>query len=198
MKSEGFTNLEQLQGWFVRRVEKSVSAHGKTIIGWSEIAQGGLAQNAAVMDWIGGATEAASTGHDAVMATKSCYLDYYQSTNHIAEPHAIGGFVPVEKVYAFEPVPTNLPAAFESHILGGQCNLWTEYVASLAHVEYMLFPRACALAEVTWSARSARNIDDFNRRLKIGNQRLQAAGINHHRMDGEPAETMAAKSVQGF
>ncbi|HTB84570.1 MAG TPA: beta-N-acetylhexosaminidase [Candidatus Sulfotelmatobacter sp.] len=198
MKTGGLKNFDELQGWFVRRVEKSVSAHGKTLIGWSEILQGGLAQNSAVMDWIGGAVEAASTGHDVVMASKLCYLDYYQSTNHIAEPHAIGGFVPLEKIYAFEPVPTNLPAAYESHILGGQCNLWTEYVASLPHAEYMIFPRACALAEVTWSAKSARNFDDFNRRLKTGNQRLSAAGINHHRLDGESAETVASKNQSGF
>ena len=180
MKAEGLTNEDELQSWFIRRIEKTVNAQGKTLIGWSEILQGGLAQNAVVMDWIGGATEAASTGHDVVMTpTKFCYLDYYQSTNHLTEPHAIGGFLPLEKVYAFEPVPKNLASEFRAHILGGQCNLWTEYVAALPHAEYMIFPRACALAEVTWSAKAPRNFDDFVRRLKISDQRLDQLGVNY-------------------
>ena len=107
------------------------------------------------------------------------YLDYYQSTNHATEPRAIGGFLPLKKVYSFEPVPAELAPEFQSNILGGQCNLWTEYVASLSHAEYMIWPRACALAEVTWSARDSRDFADFSRRLKIHEQRLGELGVNY-------------------
>jgi hexosaminidase len=182
MKREGLKNEEELQSWFIRRMEKTVNAHGKTLLGWSEILQGGLAHNAVVMDWIGGATEAAGAGHDVVMTpTKFCYLDYYQSTNHAAEPRAIGGFLPLEKVYAFEPVPARLAPEFQVHILGGQCNLWTEYIPSLARAEYMLFPRACALAEVTWSAKTARDFPDFSQRLQVEFQRFDQQGVNYRR-----------------
>ncbi len=151
MKREGLKNPEELQSWFIKRIEKFVNSRGKTLIGWSEILQGGLAPSAIVMDWIGGGREAAGKGHDVVMSpTAFCYLDHYQSTNHSTEPRAIGGFLPLKKVYSFEPVPTNLPPQFQAHILGAQGNLWTEYVASLAHAEYMIFPRMCALAEVDW------------------------------------------------
>ena len=182
MKREGLKNAEELQSWFVKRIEKFVDAHGKTLVGWSEILQGGLAQNAVVMDWIGGARKAAMAGHDVVMTPNShCYLNYYQSTNHIAEPRAQGGYLSLEKIYSFEPVPTNLPAQFQSHILGAQGNLWTEWVASLPHVEYMLFPRLCALAEVDWSAKDARDWDDFQTRLPVHEQRLDHLGVNYRR-----------------
>jgi hypothetical protein len=139
------------------------------------------------MDWIGGGREAANEGHDVVMTpTKYCYLDYYQSTNHATEPRAIGGFLPLEKVYSFEPIPTNLPAQFQPHILGAQGNLWTECVASLPHAEYMIFPRMCALAEVTWSPKDARDWDDFLRRLAITEQRLDELGVNYRRSTSEP------------
>ena len=96
------------------------------------------------MDWIGGATEAASAGHDVVMTPESdCYLDHYQSRDHAKEPRAIGGFLPLRKVYAFEPIPAKLAAQFQEHILGAQGNLWTEYVPNLRHAEYMIFPREC-------------------------------------------------------
>jgi hexosaminidase len=182
MHREGLTNADELQNWFTREIEKFVNAHGKRLIGWSEIAASGVTTNAAVMDWQGGGLEAASSGHDVVMApTKFCYLDYYQSTNHSTEPHAIGGFLPLEKVYAFDPIPAKLEPESQSHFLGGQCNLWTEYVASLPHVEYMIWPRACALAEVTWSAKDSRNFDDFYRRLQIHSNRLMELGINFRR-----------------
>ena len=156
MKREGLKNEDELQSWFTRRIEKFVSAHGHTMIGWSEILQGGLPQNAAVMDWIGGAREAASAGHDVVMTpTAYCYFDFYQSSNHVAEPKAAtwGGPLTLNKMYAFDPMPTNVPPQLQSYILGAQGNLWTEQIPNLKHAEYMIFPRACALAEVTWSAK---------------------------------------------
>ncbi len=180
IKREGLTNEDQLQSWFMKRVEKFVNAHGRTMVGWSEILKGGLASNAVVMDWIGGADEAASSGHDVVMTpTKFCYFDYYQSTNRAAEPRAIGGFLPLEKVYSLEPIPANLPEQYVHHILGAQGNLWTEYIPNLHYAEYMIFPRLTALAEVDWSPESARNFDDFNRRLQVEFQRFNELGINY-------------------
>ena len=188
MKREGLKNEEELQSWFTRRIEKFVSARGRTMIGWSEILQGGLAQNAAVMDWIGGAKEAASAGHDVVMTpTAYCYFDFYQSSNHTTEPKAAawGGPLTLNKMYAFEPMPTNVPPPLQSHILGAQGNLWTEQVPNLKHAEYMTFPRASALAEVTWSAKDSRDWDDFTRRLQIHVQRLAQLGINYRRASVE-------------
>jgi hexosaminidase len=182
MKREGLTNEDELQSWFIQRIEKFVHAHGRTMIGWSEIMKGGLASNAVVMDWIGGGKEAASAGHDVVMTPRPfCYLNLYQSQNHATEPRANGSFVPLERVYSFEPVPTGLPAVFQPHVLGAQANLWTEYIASLPHAEYMLFPRLCAMAEVVWSPQTARNWPDFQRRLKADEQRLGELGVNYYR-----------------
>ena len=122
MKREGLKNEEELQSWFVRRIEKIVNANGHSMIGWSEILQGGLAQNAAVMDWIGGAQEATAAGHDVVMTpTAYCYFDFYQSTNHATEPKAAawGGPLPLNKMYAFDPMPTNVPpGSATAYILG--------------------------------------------------------------------------------
>ncbi|MGA3266890.1 MAG: beta-N-acetylhexosaminidase [Verrucomicrobiota bacterium] len=183
MRREGLKNTDELQAWFTRRVEQMVNARGKHLVGWSEITGDGVTTNAVVMDWIGGAQEATGTGHDVVMApTGYCYFDYYQSTNHLTEPPAIGGFLPLQKVYSFEPIPPNLPPQLQLRILGGQGNLWTEYVASLPHAEYMLFPRACALAEDTWSAREARNWDDFQRRLQVDRLRLDQLRVNYRRL----------------
>ena len=119
-------------------------------------------------------------GHDVVMTpTAYCYLDYYQSTNHSTEPRAIGGYLPLEKVYAFEPVPAQLAPGLQRHILGAQGNLWTEYIPDLKQVEYMAFPRLSAIAEVTWSAKSTRDFADFSRRIQVMERRLDQPGINH-------------------
>ena len=180
MKREGLTNEDELQGWMMQRMEKFVLAHGRTPIGWSEIMQGGLARNTVVMDWIGGATPAASEGFDVVMTpTGFCYLDYYQSTNSATEPRAIGGFLPLSTVYSFEPIPGNLPEPNTTHILGAQGNLWTEYIPNLHYAEYMIFPRLTALAEVDWSSPSARDFGDFSRRLQVECQRFDELGINY-------------------
>lgn len=182
IKREGLKNEDELQSWFMRRIEKIVNASGHSMIGWSEILQGGLAKNAAVMDWIGGGTEAASAGHNVVMTpTAYCYLDFYQSANKTAEPVAAGWGPPLtlNKMYAFEPIPTNLPPQLEPFVLGAQGNLWAERIPNLKHAEYMLFPRACALAEVTWSARNARDWDDFMRRLRVHVRRLEELNVNY-------------------
>jgi len=191
MRREGFTKEGELEGYFIRRVEKFINAHNRRLVGWSEIRQGGLAANATVMDWVGGATEAAMSGHDVVMSPLAdCYFDHYQSTNHTKEPYSIGGYLPLRQVYAFEPMPANLPAQYQSHILGAQANVWTEYIPSFRHVEYMVFPRLCALAEVVWSPKDSRNWDDFSRRVRVDCARLDLAGVNHHDLPGMVEDPM--------
>jgi len=182
MRREGLKNEEELQSWFTRRIERIVNARGRSMIGWSEILQGGLAENAAVMDWIGGAREAAGAGHNVVMTpTAYCYFDFYQASNHVAEPKAAGwgGPLTLNKMYGFDPMPTNVPPELQSHILGAQGNLWTEQIPNLRQAEYMTFPRACALAEVTWSAKEAKNWGDFMCRLQIQARRFDELNINY-------------------
>ena len=182
IRDEGLKNEEELQSYFTKRIEKFISAHGRTLIGWSEILQGGLAQNATVMDWIGGGVEAAREGHDVVMSpTAYCYFDHYQSTNRLAEPKAIGGFLPLNKVYEFEPIPAKLLEQFDSHILGAQANLWAEYVPNFKHAQYMIFPRLAALSEVVWSPRTARDWNSFTNRLPVEFRRFDEQGINYRK-----------------
>ncbi len=194
MRQEGLHKEADLENYFIRRIEKCVNAHGRNLIGWSEIREGGLAQNAAIMDWAGGATEAAMAGHDVVMSPLAdCYFDHYQSEDHSTEPHAIGGFLPLSQVYAYEPVPATLDARYQSHILGAQANEWTEYMPSLKHVEYMAFPRLCALSEVVWSPKSSRNWPDFTRRLPTDCRRLEMLGVNYRHQTGSTNPAYSAK-----
>ncbi|MDB6121673.1 MAG: hexosaminidase [Pedosphaera sp.] len=186
-QQEGLKTAPELEGYFIRRIEKCINAHGRSLIGWSEIREGGLAQNAAIMDWIGGAIEAATAGHNVVMTPLAdCYFDHYQSTNTVTEPHAIGGYLPLDQVYNFNPMPAKLESQYQSHILGAQANVWTEYMPSLSHVEYMVFPRLCALAEVTWSPQKARNWADFNQRMQLNYRRLDQFNINYRRNTSNP------------
>jgi hexosaminidase len=191
MKQEGLKNQAELQSWFTRRIEKFVSAHGRTLIGWSEILQGGIAQNAVVMDWIGGATEAAKAGHDVVMSPSHyAYFDFYQTPNFSNEPPAQNwaGPLPLNKVFSFEPVPVDLAPQLQAHILGAQGNLWTEKIPNLKHAEYMIFPRECAIAEIAWSSKSSRDWDDFMRRLQIHVRRLDELNINYRHAAVETPE----------
>jgi hexosaminidase len=182
MKTETLATEHELQSWFIRRIEKFINAHDRNLIGWSEIREGGLAENAAVMDWIGGGLEAAREGHDVIMTPSGfCYLDHYQAIDQASEPKAICCYLPLKKVYAFEPLPAGLPAERHAHILGAQGNVWTEYIPDFAQVEYMAFPRLSALAEVVWSPASARNWEGFQRRLVTEQQRLERMGVNYRR-----------------
>jgi hexosaminidase len=180
MKAENLKDEKELQAYFIRRIEKIVNADGKCLIGWSEIREGGLAPSAALMDWIGGGAESAASGHDVVMSpTKFCYFDHYQSTNHLAEPRAIGGYLPLQQVYKFDPMPENLAPEFQAHVLGGQANLWTEYVPNFAHVEYMMFPRLGALSEVDWSPKEIHDWENFKTRTALNEKRLSEMGVNY-------------------
>ena len=189
-KQEGLQRDIELESYFIRRIEKFVNSRGRVLIGWSEIREGGLAPSAVVMDWAGGAVEAASAGHDVVMSPLAdCYFDHYQSEDHSTEPHAIGGFLPLQQVYEFEPLPPALNPQFENHILGAQANVWTEYMPSLQHVEYMVFPRLCALAEVTWSAKSLRDWQDFEQRLDSHYRLLDGWRVNYRHPTGLARQT---------
>ncbi len=196
MKKEGLKNEEALQGWFMQRMENFVAEHNRIPIGWSEILQGGIASNAVVMDWIGGAKEAATQGHDVIMTpTSYCYLDFYQSDDRTNEPKAAawGPTLTLEKMYQFEPMPSNVPADLQFHILGAQANLWTEWVPNLKHAEYMIFPRECALAEDTWSPKSSRDFDDFSRRMQTECQRFDVLGINYRHITPNSSTTTTAQ-----
>lgn len=180
IKANGLKNEHELQSYFIRRIEKIISAQGRSLMGWSEIREGGLAESAALMDWIGGGAESAASGHDVVMSpTSHSYFDYYQSRDTANEPKAIGGFLPLSKVYSFEPMPAKLAPELRHHILGGQGNLWTEYIPNVKRLDYMTYPRACALAEVVWSPKEARDWDGFQKRLAIHQKRLDQLGVNY-------------------
>lgn len=180
MEQEGLKDEHELQSYFIRRIEKFLNSKGRQIIGWDEILEGGLAPNATVMSWRGesGGIQAAREGHDVVMSpTSHCYFDYYQSV-HPDEPLAIGGFLPLEKVYDYHPVPEELSAEEANHILGVQGNVWTEYIPTPEKVEYMAFPRAIALAEVGWSGKEHKNFERFTQRLIQHIIWLKKRGVN--------------------
>jgi hexosaminidase len=171
----GLQDEHELQSWFIRRIDAFLTRHGRRLVGWDEILEGGLAPNATVMSWRGtaGGIEAARAGHDVIMApTSHTYLDYYQSRNTAGEPLAIGGFLPLETVYAFEPIPPELEPAQRGRVLGAQGQLWTEYMPGPKQVEYMAFPRLTALAEVVWTAPERRSYTDFLARLDAHLRRL--------------------------
>jgi len=182
----GLKDEHEMQSWFIRQMDTFLTQRGRRLIGWDEILEGGLAENATVMSWRGmaGGIAAAKAGHDVVMAPGShTYFDHYQSQDKTREPLAIGGFTNVEKVYGFEPVPTELTPAEAKHILGAQAQLWTEYMPNPKHVEYMAYPRLVALTEVLWSPASRRDYADFLQRLPVHLRRLDALDVNHRRLD---------------
>lgn len=179
IQRERLTNEEGLQSWFIRRIKRFLVSKGRQLIGWDEILEGGLAPEATVMSWRGtsGGIAAAREGHDVIMSPNShLYFDYYQGDARF-EPLAIGGFSPMERVYNYEPVPDSLTPAQAVHILGAQANLWTEYLKTPQAVEYMVWPRALALAEVTWSSREARDWESFSARLPAALRSLGRLGV---------------------
>ena len=171
-----------LQSFVISHAEKFLNSKGRNIIGWDEILEGGLAPNATVHSWRGvdGGIEAAKQGHDCIMSPNSfMYFDYYQTTRTGEEPLAIGGYVPVEKVYSFEPIDSSLTAEQQKHIIGVQSNLWTEYVPTFSHVEYMELPRMAALCEVQWCHPGGKDFEDFKQRLLPLFDIYDAKGYNY-------------------
>ena len=182
LQQEGLKTETELESYFMRRIASFLQEHGRSLIGWTEIAQGGLPPGASVMDWLGGAAEVANAGHDVVMTPNEyCYFDYYQSRDRVGEPPASGAYLPLKKVYSFDPIPSGLSASYRNRIIGIQANVWTEYMPSLKQVEYMTFPRLCALSEVAWSPAGPRDWDTFDHRLKYHLNRLELMGVNYRR-----------------
>lgn len=180
IERENLKDEEGLQSYFIRRIEKFVNGKGRKIIGWNEILEGGLAPNAAVMSWTGeeGGIEAAKSGHYAVMTPGGyCYFDHYQG-DPLNEPLAFGGYTPLDKIYSYHPVPAVLSTEEAPYLMGVQANLWTEYILDFKHVEYMLFPRLMALAEVGWGTNRAENYQEFENRVVAHFRYLDKKGIN--------------------
>lgn len=176
------TAEDRLQSYCMTRIEEFLNSKGRQIIGWDEILEGDVAPNATVMSWRGmeGGIKAAQLGHDVIMTpTSFCYFDYYQTADTKDEPLGIGGYVPIEKVYSLEPVPAVLTEEQSKHILGAQANLWTEYIHSSEHVEYMVLPRMAALAEVQWTQPEKKDFKDFTKRLARLMKFYQRDGFNY-------------------
>lgn len=180
IRQEGLKDEYGLQSYFIRRVGEIVRKLGRRMIGWDEILDGGLAPDATVMSWRGeaGGIEAAKMGHEVIMTPSTyCYLDYYQE-DPVGAPLAIGGYVPLEKCHSYDPVPEILTEEQAKYVIGVQGNLWTEYISTPRHLEYMAYPRLSALAEVGWTNSERKNSGDFMIRLEKEFARFDAQNIN--------------------
>jgi hexosaminidase len=202
IKKEGLKDENELQSYFIKRIEKYLISKNKKMIGWDEILEGGLAPEATVMSWRGleGGIAAAKQKHDVIMTpTSYCYLDYYQGEPEF-EPAGIGGYVTLKKVYSFEPVPAELNKEEQKYILGAQGNVWAEYIPTSSHAEYMASARMIALSEVDWSAKEARNWNSFIARFENIKERLKALNINYSegtfRLDFVTKYNASAKKMQ--
>ena len=177
---EGLKDEHELQSYFMKRIERFVNSRGRRIIGWEEILEGGVSPSATVMSWKSpqAGIEAARRGNKVIMVpSKFSYFDYYQSQDTADEPFAIGGYVPVSKVYEYDPYD-QLDAGERKAILGVQANLWTEYISSMPHVEYMVLPRMAAMAENGWSY-DRKDYDDFVRRMQSLRRIYDLCGFNY-------------------
>jgi hexosaminidase len=181
MKSEKIKTEEQLQSYFVRRIEKFLASHNRHLIGWDEILEGGIAPEATIMSWrgISGGIEAAQMGHDVIMTPGNyCYFDHYQGDPEL-EPLAIGGLTKVSDVYAYEPIPEELSSNRARYILGAQGNVWTEYLAKPQDITYMVLPRMAALSEVVWSPKEKRDWKSFYKKLPYHFSLYEAMGLTY-------------------
>lgn len=187
IKAEGLEDVNQLQSYLVHRVEKYLNSKGRALIGWDEIMEGGLSPTASIVSWRGidGGIKAANMGNDAVMAPgKYCYFDGYQDAPS-SQPEAIGGYLPIEMVYSFNPADSSLADSVASHIIGVEGTLFTEYIASDDHAEFMLYPRALALAEVAWTPQSVRDYSDFRPRAVKMSEDMRKRGYNLFDLNSE-------------
>ena len=180
MKKEGLKDVDELQSYLITRMEKFLNKHGRNLLGWDEILEGGLAPNATVMSWRGteGGLKAIEAGHRAIMTPgEFCYFDSYQDAPH-TQPEAIGGYLPLSKVYSYNPIPETFTPEQAALMYGVQANLWAEYIPTPEHLEYMIYPRILALAEVAWSAVANKNYDEFHGRALKAIDDLHAKGYN--------------------
>lgn len=183
IRQEGLHNEHELQSYFVHRMEKYLNARGRKLIGWDEILEGGISPTATVMSWRGtkGGIEAAKKGNQVIMTPNTyVYLDYYQSSDTEHEPLAIGGHLPVERVYSLEPTEGLTPEEAKA-VIGVQGNLWTEYIPVFSQVQYMVLPRMAAVAETGWTPATDKNYNDFVNRIIILAERYEALGYNYAR-----------------
>ena len=183
IRREGLKDEDELQSWFIRRIETFLNANGRRLVGWDEILEGGLAPNATVMSWRGtaGGIAAARQGRDVVMCPQEdMYFDHYQADPE-QEPLAIGGLTPIEDTYRYEPIPQELSAEEAKHVIGAQGCVWTEYMPTPERVEYMAYPRALALAELAWSPREERDLDSFKTRLGPCLALLDRLGVGYRK-----------------
>ncbi|MDG5798894.1 glycoside hydrolase family 20 protein [Marinilabiliaceae bacterium ANBcel2] len=183
IEEEQLADVDELQSYMIRRIEQFLASHGRRLIGWDEILEGGLAPGATVMSWRGeaGGIEAAQMGHDVIMTPgRPCYFDHYQSGPE-GEPLAIGGMNTLKDVYDYEPVPSELNEQEALHVLGSQANVWTEFIPTVSHLEYMVLPRLLALSEVVWSSSDSREWEGFNERMRGAHFRyFDKRGLNYH------------------
>jgi hexosaminidase len=185
MRRRGLTGERQLQGWFLHRIHEHLRDRDRTMVGWDEILQAGVAPGAVIMAWRGQeqGVAAARAGYDVVMTPQaSTYLDLAQSDDP-AEPLARAGTTSLGDVYRYEPLPADLEPEHRQRVRGSQCQLWTEHVPTGTLAEYFYFPRACAFAQAVWSS-SGRDYDDFSVDLRDHLARLDALGVNYRPLDG--------------
>ncbi len=193
MRRNGMKHVDELQSYMIHRAEEFLISKGRKLIGWDEILEGGLAPEATVMSWRGeeGGIKSARMGHDVIMTPGGyMYFDFYQADPK-TQPYAIGGYTPIKRVYSYNPVPADSLTAEESeHILGVQANTWTEYIKDEKHLEYMMFPRALAVAEIGWTPQEDRSWEDFKPRMNANIPVLQRMGIHAFTLSDEIETTM--------
>lgn len=190
MQAEGLKDVDELQSYLIHRIERFLNAHGRKLLGWDEILDGGLAPNATVMSWRGveGGRKALRAGHHAIFSPgEFCYFDYAQDAP-FTQPASIGGYTPLRKVYSFEPVSDDMTPEEQRLLLGVQANLWAEWIPTDAHYEYMMWPRLMALAEVGWSLPGRKDYDGFHARALAASEQLRTRGYNPFDLRGEYGE----------
>lgn len=199
MRREGMKDVDELQSYMIHRAEEFLLSKGRKLIGWDEILEGGLAPEATVMSWRGeeGGIKAARMGHDVIMTPSNyLYLDYYQADPK-TQPYAIGGYTPIKRVYSYDPIPIDsLTEEETSHIIGVQANTWTEYIPNEEHLEYMMFPRTLALAEIGWTPQEERNWEDFKTRMNAHIPILYQKGIHAFTLSDEIETTMSVDTLR--
>ena len=197
MQEEGLNSVEELQSYLVRRIEKFLNAHGRRLIGWDEILEGGLSPNATVMSWRGteGGLEAIRQGHDAVMTPGNrCYLDKVQDAP-VREPEGFGGYLPIDSIYVYDPA-AGIPEASLPQLLGVQGNLWHEMIPQPSHTEYMLYPRAFAIAEIGWSPVAVKDAADFRERATAHAAALRERGYTTFKLEEEVGNRPASRQAE--
>lgn len=197
MKKEGLKTEEELQSYLIKRIEKFLNSKGRKLLGWDEILEGGLAPDATVMSWRGveGGIHALKTGHKAIMTPGTfCYLDHYQDAPE-TEPEAIGGFLPLKKVYSYDPMPQGLSAEEENNLLGVQGNVWTEYMPTYEEAEYMIYPRILAIAEVGWTQEKAKDYVSFKSKVLNEIEYLHSQGYNTFDLANEKGSRMGSRKA---